>query len=442
MSHVPYHPKFSQPVLLDVIEILESLQSALPRIQKYEHESRMTESLKKALFDLYGEIIPFCARTIIFFRNNPNVVKNRNAWAKFSCDSGEVIANVRKYSRRVDKVSDMIRLSKEIYAAETRAAFKDFQDLRVRSDSVKLPCFMIPYGLNLRFFGRAVEFRSLKDALDPNHATGDNRLRAVGIHGLGGVGKTQLALQYANTSMDVYEVIAWISAETQIKLVQSLSTLANKLGLVDGATEDDYQNIGKVRDWLNTADRPYLLVFDNVDKIDLLDQIWPASSRGSIIITSRSPSQIARRVNTTITLGSFSVEDGREVLQSLTGISPANGKEEAAAREVCRLIGGLPLAMVQISNLIRDGNYTYAEFLETYEKSAEKIFAKLEPPVEYNHTLLTTWDISLRNLSAKATALQNLLVFFDPDTIPERLLNNNRVEIQDGRFEFLAHDFE
>ncbi|KAK4250129.1 hypothetical protein C7999DRAFT_38842 [Corynascus novoguineensis] len=381
--------KFSQPVLLDVIEILESLQSALPRIRKYEQE-------------------------------------NRNAWAKFSRDSGEVIANVRKYSRRVDKVSDMIRLSKEIYAAETMAALKDFQGHRVRSDSAKLPCFMIPYGLNLRFFWKGC----------------DNRLRAVGIHGLGGVGKTQLALQYANTSMDVYEIIAWISSETQMKLVQSLSNLANKLGLVEGATEDDYQNIGKVRDWLNTASRPFLLVFDNVDKIDLLDQIWLASSRGSVIITSRSPSQIARRVNTTITLSSFSVEDGREVLQSLTGIRPANDKEEAAAREVCRLIGGLPLAMAQISNFIRDGSYSYAEFLETYEKSAEKIFAKLEPPVEYNHTLLTTWDISLQNLSAKAAALQNLLVFFDPDTIPERLLSNNKVEIQDGRFEFLADDFD
>jgi hypothetical protein len=437
-------PKFAQPVLPDVIEMLESLQSALPRIQKYEQELPMTESLEKALLDLYGEIIVFCAHAIAFFRNNPNVARNRNAWAKFSRDSAEVIANVRKYSRRVDEAADMIRLSKEIYTAETVAALKDFQGLRIRSDNAKLPCYMIPYGLNLRFFGRSAELQTLKDALHPldGQTEGGVQLRAIGIHGLGGVGKTQLALHYANTSMGVYEVIAWIPAETQIKLVQAVSSLAKKLGLADGANEDDYQNVGKVRDWLNTAGKPFLLIFDNVDKVGILDQIWPASSHGSIIITSRSPSQAAGRVTTTMALGSFSAEAGKDVLRSLTGLDPADEEEETAAGEICRLVGGLPLAMVQISNFIRDRGYSYGEFLRMYEKSAEKIFARSEPPVEYDHTLLTTWEISLQRLSTEATTLQNLLVFFDPDAIPERLLTNQKAGIEDARLEFLFDEYE
>ena len=335
---------------------------------------------------------------------------------------------------------ELIRLSREISTAETVAALKDFQSLQILSDPARLPCFMIPYGLNLRFFGRTAEIQTLKDALHPREEP--TQLRAIGIHGLGGVGKSQLALHYANTSMDAFDVIAWIPAETQIKLVQALSQLAKKLGLAEGENEDDYQNVGKVRDWLNTAGKPFLLIFDNVDKLGLLDQIWPASNRGSIIITSRSHSQAAGRVTATIALSPFHAEEGREVLQSLTGMKPAGDEEETAAREVCRLVDGLPLAMVQISNFIRDRGYSYGEFLRMYEKSAEKIFAKSEPPVEYNHTLLTTWEISLQSLSTEATALQNLLAFFDPDTIPERLLINAKAEIQDARLEFLSDEFE
>lgn len=143
------------------------------------------------------------------------------------------------------------------------------------SIGAKLPCFMIPYGLNFRFFGRAAELQTMRDTLHPQteHPKEPTQVRAIGIHGLGGVVKTQLALHYANTFLEAYDVIAWVPADSQIKLVQALSSLAKKLGLVDGENEDDYQNVGKVKDWLNTAGKTFLLIFDNVDKIGLLDQI-------------------------------------------------------------------------------------------------------------------------------------------------------------------------
>lgn len=106
------------------------------------------------------------------------------------------------------------------------------------------------------------------------------------------------------------------------------------------------------------------------------------------------------------------------MLQSLTGIEPTDDKDSCAADEICRLVGGLPLAMVQIGDFIRDRHYSYSDFLRVYEKSAEKVYSKSDRPVEYDHSVLTTWEISLQKLSAEATTLQNLLVFFDPDLIP------------------------
>ncbi|KAL2022812.1 hypothetical protein VTK56DRAFT_4628 [Thermocarpiscus australiensis] len=433
--------KFAHSVLPDVVEELQGLQHALPRIRKYEEELPMTSDLEKALVDMYSEIIVFCSYAIAFFHNNPNVGRNPNVWAQFSGQCSRVVTKIRKLSRRLDELPGLARLSREKSTVETTAVPMGQQALRIPDDfGAKLPCFMIPYGLNLRFSGRSAELQTLREELDPN---GESRqLKAIGIHGLGGVGKSQLALQYANTSMDKFEVIAWIPAETRVKLIQAMSSLSTKLQLTEGNGEGDAKSIQKVRDWLNIARRPFLLIFDNVESVAILDEIWPASPTGSIIITTRSPSQASKRAATTLALSPFTVETGTGVLRSLTGVPPTDESDSAAAEEICRRIGGLPLAMVQLSDFIRDRGYSYIEFLEVYEKSAEKLYAKLEGPLEYGHTVLTTWDISLQKLSDEAKKLQSLLIFFDPDSLPERLITDTKAEIEDEGYLFLFDEFD
>ena len=62
--------------------MLETLEHALPRMQQYEQELPMTDTLERALSDMYGEIIVFCAYAIAFFRNNPEVGRNRTIWSR------------------------------------------------------------------------------------------------------------------------------------------------------------------------------------------------------------------------------------------------------------------------------------------------------------------------------------------------------------------------
>jgi predicted ATPase len=335
----------------------------------------------------------------------------------------------------------MARLSKRTTTAETSAALAAMQGLHISDTAAaKLPCFMVPYGLNLRFFGRSSELQKVREELDPTEEAG--QLKAIGIHGLGGVGKSQLALQYANTSMEKYDVIAWIPADNRVNIVQALSDLARRLGLVDGGGEDNARKIQKVRDWLNTSKKNFLLIFDNVDSASVLDEIWPASPKGSVIITARSQSQASKRTATTLHLNPFSVEAGAEVLRSLTGVGQADNDDSDSVEGICRRVGGLPLAMVQLSDFIRDRGYSYAELLKIYDKSAEKVYAKSDRPVEYDHTVLTTWDISLQKLSTEARTLQNLLIFFDPDSLLERLITNTKAELEDTELSFLLDEFE
>lgn len=323
----------------------------------------------------------------------------------------------------------MIRMRREATMAETIEVMKNLKDTKLE-DEVKLPCHMIPYGLNPRFFSRDHEVDMVRKALDPVQE--HEKPRVMSIHGLGGVGKSQIALRYANTSMKMYDVIAWIPSETQVKMTQALSKLAKKLGLPKGdESEDDYQASLKVKDWMNGSGRRFLLIFDNVEQIDILLQVWPSSEKGSILITTRSPSVASKRATEVMHLESFSTEKALEALNSLTGLDSNKDEEYAAANDICQLLGGLPLALVQMSEYIRDRGYSYEEFLRVYRKSASKIHAKVETPMEYNHTLSTVWEISLQNLPQDASTLQNFTAFFDPDKIEERLLTNPKVNHTD-----------
>lgn len=432
-------PKLAQSVLPDLVAMLEELQRALPRIRKNEEQLPMTEALQRALLDVYSEIIVFCAQTTTFLRNNPNIGRSRHVWSQFNRDFPSVVSSIRSSSRRVDELTDMIRLPRKTQTGGTEAAIQGVRELKTTHVNVDLPCYVIPYGLNLRFFGRDKDIRTLRDVLDPKGET--EMMKCVAIHGLGGVGKTQLALHYANTSMKLYDIIVWIRADNHITIVQGLSSFTSKLGLSSGR-EDDHQSIQQVRDWLNVSGKSFLLVFDNVADDNVLEQIWPASPSASVIITTRSLSVASRRTTNILSLECFDGDAGPEVLYALTGNRPSCEKDMAAATEICHLLGGLPLAMNEASGFMGERGCSYEEFLWIYRKSAEKIFAKSKPPIEYKYTTLTTWDTSLERLSNESRILQNLLAFFDPDSILERLITDTKAGIIDARLGFLFDDFE
>ena len=100
-------------MLSDVLDMLEELRRTLPRYKHYEDELPMTKALEDALSDMYTEIIIFCARTITFFRNNPNIGRSRNAWSEFNSEFLRTINNLRNHSRHIDEEVDMIRMTRE-----------------------------------------------------------------------------------------------------------------------------------------------------------------------------------------------------------------------------------------------------------------------------------------------------------------------------------------
>ena len=113
-----------------------------------------------------------------------------------------------------------------------------------------LPCYYIPLGLQERLLEREDTVKELRDAFNTNDVAGSSQ--CVVLHGIGGVGKTRIALEYANSSRSRFDAIFWISADNNFKLAQGFSEVSKRLTLSRESDEqqDTDSNIARVKAWL------------------------------------------------------------------------------------------------------------------------------------------------------------------------------------------------
>ncbi|KAJ8127392.1 hypothetical protein O1611_g6245 [Lasiodiplodia mahajangana] len=122
--------------------------------------------------------------------------------------------------------------------------------------------------------------------------TGENPTpRSCIIHGDGGVGKTEIALEYTYKCGRFYSHIFWLPSENQGLLQEAFHSIFAELdiSIQNSDTLSAEKKIEKVREWLQSTDKKWLLVFDNCEDISSLRPFWPAVGQGRIIVTSRNP---------------------------------------------------------------------------------------------------------------------------------------------------------
>lgn len=120
------------------------------------------------------------------------------------------------------------------------------------SSGVQLPCRSLPVSKNPKFFGRKDLLDKIAMALKPS--SDPTEFRSVVVHGLGGLGKTQLALAFAYNHVEEFEVILWIASETLPALEQSFSTIAlDKLKLPGAQAKEHTRNAALVLTWLQNT---------------------------------------------------------------------------------------------------------------------------------------------------------------------------------------------
>ncbi|KAI9841903.1 MAG: hypothetical protein M1837_000289 [Sclerophora amabilis] len=432
----------AQDVLSDVLDMLEEISWSLPRFTYYEKTLPMDESFKSSLVAAYGEMTLFCARTINFFRNNPHYRLLRKGWPQLANDFQRTMKRLKRLSQVVETEAEAarMRLAGDKHN-EVLSLMKAFQESSIKKDI--LPLYHIPLGVDGRFFGRDDEFQKIIETLDPEK--GALGSRSLALYGMGGVGKTTMALRYANSARDQYDAILWISADNMINMTQDFLDVAVKLGLVpqDRKSEDAKTAMTKVKEWLNETSCRWLVIFDNADDIEILSAAWPGMATGSILLTSRDFTSGFSPAGAGLAIKPFDDTTGSIAFMSLTGQSDNSQANRDLAREITHKLGGLPLALRQISGFVVKQRIPLGDFLGLYERNAAKIHTKKIGFSDYQHTLSTVWSLALSQLTGHATSLQKLLAFFDPNRIDEEILTtrDDSAEMND-EFSFLNDEMD
>lgn len=258
------------------------------------------------------------------------------------------------------------------------------------------------------------------------------------IHGLGGIGKTQTALEYAHVQAPKYDAIFWLRSQTEAELSTSYAAIAVKLRLRDlytpaGSSQgclspggDENMNVEAARDWLDTTDKRWLLVFDNVEDIESIQRyiLRSPTACGAIIITTQRPNiQPITHIFQNIALPSLSSRESIKLLFDYLERNSRGPEEASKAFEITRIVGGLPLAITTIGGSISMSNLTVAEFLDHINRS-DKIWDTAEATrvQGYERSLGSVFELALAKLSDNSRKLIDLLGFLNPDNIPEAML--------------------
>ncbi|MCX4239750.1 tetratricopeptide repeat protein [Paraliomyxa miuraensis] len=269
------------------------------------------------------------------------------------------------------------------------------------------------------FEGRADELERIREAL------GSSGTAAVfsAVVGLGGVGKSRLAFEYAFEGD--YDVRWWVRAGASATVHEDLVRLGQRLGLF-GEVGNVERAVDEVLEWLSTHER-WLLVLDDVRGPDELREALKGRlgrlGRGHVLITSRAKAW--RGLAKSIEITTLSPEAARAVLLERSG-RPDDGFADAVAER----LGYLPLALVQAGAFVEANRCPFGEYLELLAQHGIGMFDESDAATGdyYESTVAVTWAISLKAMrgeSPAAKALLDWLAFLDPDGVPLRLLREH-----------------
>lgn len=322
------------------------------------------------------------------------------------------------------------------------------QELVEQHKVPEMPCYMThPMERNPSFYGRKDILLQLDAILLPSVGAVSNApaLRSCTLYGLGGLGKTQIAIEFAFSRKTHFDAIFWVRADEIAKMAESFNRIARTLGILDPLDVGD-RNVSRnaVLEWLSnprkastirsgdsrpleTTKAEWLMIFDNADNLELLHDYWPIGSHGSVLVTSRDPlAKTDLTSNNGIELSPLGIQDSAALLHKLLSQSLIED-DEANVLALSERLGGLPLVVDQVAAFIRRRTITVGEFLANYGAFPSVEVLKNAAPIvrqdRDRQTLSTVWQ--LEKFSPTALSLLGLLALLDPDRISEALLTQN-----------------
>ena len=267
----------------------------------------------------------------------------------------------------------------------------------------------VPHQRNRNFTGREDLLTQLRDKL----ASGEHAALTQAISGLGGVGKTQLATEYAYRHASDYELVWWVRSEEPAKLAADYAALAGGLDLPEKDAREQEVAVQAVRAWLE-HNGGWLVVLDNVPGPEDVREYLPRAPTGHVIVTSRNPSWAG--VASPLSVQVWDREESKQFLLKRTG-----QEDEEAADALAEALGDLPLALEQAAAYVEETNCALSHYTDLLRERQPDLMERGKPATEYEHTVATTWGLSFERVERENGAAADLLTlcaFLAPDDIP------------------------
>jgi tetratricopeptide (TPR) repeat protein len=294
---------------------------------------------------------------------------------------------------------------------------------RPRFPTALPPVWNLPFRRNPAFTGREQTLAELAEQLGRGVAAAVTQA----LQGVGGVGKTALAVEYAYRHRSQFDTVWWVRAEQPATLVASYADLGVALEIVEAGEADQQLAAIAVRRWLDDHNR-WLLIFDNAQApdtatgleapLDTVAGLLPQVVHGQVLVTSRDTSWEQHAA-----LAELEVFTPDEAVAFLLTRSGSGDKH--AAGEIAELLGWLPLALEQAGAYVQETRIALSAYLDRLRQFPALTVTKGRPRGrDPTDTVATTWQVSLEQVRPVpgAVALLEVCAFLGPEEIPRELL--------------------
>ncbi len=284
--------------------------------------------------------------------------------------------------------------------------------------------WMIPYPRNPFFLGRNELLSQLHIQLQAGQVTALSQAQA--ISGLGGIGKTQIAVEYAYRYAHEYQMVLWARADDIESLNSSYVRLATELNLPEKEAQEQGIITVAVKTWLQSH-RAWLFILDNADELTLLRDFLPPVLGGHLLITTRASAtgRLAQRIE----VEPFAEEQGAlfllrraSMLAHDAPLAQTSTHVQMTARDISRELGGLPLALDQAGAYLEETGCSLMKYQQIYQQHQEALLKNRRGLVnDYPQPIATAWSLSFVRVEQKDRVAANVLwlcAFLSADAIP------------------------
>jgi tetratricopeptide (TPR) repeat protein/transposase-like protein/transcriptional regulator with XRE-family HTH domain len=299
----------------------------------------------------------------------------------------------------------------------------------------EISLWTVPYARNPHFTGRDDLLQQLGQVFSSENPGQPMSIQQAAltqtqaITGLGGIGKTQIAIEYAYRArmQGRYRHTMWISAGSSETILTSFVELARLYmpTLVEKEGTNQRNIVGTLLRWLEQCMQPWLLIFDNADDLSLVQPYLPRWGNGCMLITTRAHAVGA--FASSLEVDSMGVMEATHLLLRRAHRFSTNSPEELD--EAIMLVNALaqfPLAIDQAGAYIEETGCTLSTYLQLYQRYRHALLARRGGQATgYPESVVTTWSLSFAQVertNPAAAELLQLCAFLAPDHIPEELL--------------------